>query len=232
VKAFVITRDRLTYTRRCVEALLDAGFGGDVVLVDHGSTYPPMLDWRDAGGLPFGVEVWADDNRHPRDLWRTGGPIEQCVEPGERYIVTDCDVVPADDCPGDWVAYLGQLLDHNPHAVKAGLGLRTSDLPEHFTHAATVQAWEAKYQPPLAAPVGVWSAVWSDIDTTLAMYRGSGPFRLGPAIRTMAPYEALHLPWYEDTVNPSEEAAFYAAQAVHGHWRKPDGFADDHGLEG
>ena len=135
-------------------------------------------------------------------------------------------------CPADWPAYLGTLLDEHPAAVKAGLGLRTDDLPPWFERRDEVRLWEAKYQPGCARPAGSWSAVWADVDTTLAMYRRLGPFRLGPAIRTTAPYEALHLPWYEDTKRLPEEIRFYNDRAEHGHWRAPGGFEDHHGLGG
>lgn len=244
--AFVIFRDRVTYARRCVAALEAAGL--DVVVVDHGSTYPQARDWLDQvyHGVADGQDpeadypdVWWSENRHPRDLWVPESsipgklsPIRMKVGPDERFIVTDCDVVPADDCPDDWPAHLGMLLDENPAAVKAGLGLRTSDLPEHFAQRDQVEVWESAYQPPIAHPVGARPAVWADIDTTVAMYRRFEPFRLGPAIRTSAPYEALHLPWYEDTANLPEEIRFYNDRAEHGHWRAPDGFTDTHNLGG
>lgn len=237
--AFVIMRDRVTYARRCVEALEAAGL--DVVVVDHDTTYPQARDWLDQvyHGVADGQDPEADYpdvawdvNRHPRDLWRPRGPIDRYAPGNNRFIVTDCDVVPADDCPEDWLAYLGTLLDENPAAVKAGLGLRTSDLPEHFAQRDQVQVWESAYQPPIAHPVGSWSAVWADIDTTVAMYRRFEPFRLGPAIRTAQPFEALHLPWYEDSANLPEEIRFYNDRAEHGHWRAPDGFIDTHNLGG
>jgi hypothetical protein len=239
VKAFVITRDRVTYARQCVETLQAIGL--DVVIVDHDSRFPPMVEWLadlelyadevSQDGVPW--IVWGD-NRHPRDLWRPGGPIAQLVPPGERYIVTDCDVVPDSDIrAASWWQLLGDLLDANPRAVKAGLGLRTDDLPEHYAGRAQVQAWEARFQPPHARPVDRDSSppgVWADIDTTLAMYRGTR-FALGPAIRTTAPYLARHLPWYEDSANPTPEQVFYRKRAEFGHWRNPDGFVDTHNLE-
>jgi hypothetical protein len=233
--AFVIMRDRVTYARQCVDALTAAGL--DVALVDHDSTWPAAYKWLDEmrwRSEPRWPAVWSDTNRHPRDVWRPDGPIAQLVRPGERFIVTDCDVVPDPDCPADWVTFLGELLDAEPRAVKAGLGLRTDDLPEHFAHRAEVQAWEAKYQPPAAHwvcdPDGP-PAAWADIDTTLAMYRRFELFRLGPAIRTTGPYLARHLPWHEDTSRRSDELAHFYGRAEHGHWRAPDNFDDTHGLE-
>lgn len=236
--AFVIFRDRVTYARRCVAALEAAGL--DVVLIDADSAWPPAVEWVESQ-----VGRWERDqlikmfvNQHPRDLWNDYQPgasiIRRYVGPDERFVVTDCDVVPSGNCPESWLTTLGMLLDENPAAVKAGLGLRTDNLPPWFARRDEVRLWEAKYQVGCARPVlrpGSTLGVWADIDTTLALYRRPGPFRLGPAIRTTAPYEALHLPWYEDTANLPEEIRFYNLRAEHGHWRAPEGFTDHHGLD-
>lgn len=240
MKAFVITRDRQTYAERCVGALLQAGL--DVIVVDHNSAWPNMDNWleflgeqsEDWDDVP---RVFRDVNRHPRDLWRHDGPIWMHTMSRERFIVTDCDVVPDGDCPADWVERLGALLDEQPSAVKAGLGLRTDDLPEHYEHAATVREWERQYQHiddggNLHASLALGTAVWADIDTTLAMYQYFEPFALGPAIRMRAPYVARHLAWYEDTANPTPEQMFYRERAAYGHWRAPEGFNDTHHLGG
>lgn len=234
MRAFVICRDRVTYARQCVDALRRVGL--DVIVVDHGSTWHPMVDWLYA--LGYGrIQVWHDQNTHPRDLWRADGPIAEYVEPGERFIVTDCDVIPDPDCPADWVDRLADILDRYPAIRKAGLGLRTDDIPAHHAHRDMVRTWEAQYQAvedggrlgPMATDGG---AVIADIDTTLAMYRRYETFTLGPAVRLRPPYVARHLPWYEDTLNLDEEHEYYRANAVHGHWRDPHTYADDYGLRG
>lgn len=235
MRAFMITRDRLSYARRCAAALTAAGL--DLVIVDHGSMYGPMPRWLRWMEQYAKATVVREPNRHPRDLWRPGGPIETHVGAGERFVVTDHDVVPADSCPADWVDQLGWLLDRLPTLRKAGLGLRTDDLPVHFEHAEKVRQWERQWQAvedggDLHWTVGEGRAVVADIDTTLAMYRHFEPFALGPAVRTRAPFEALHLPWYEDSANLTPEQVYYRDHAEHGHWRAPDGFADEHALGG
>jgi hypothetical protein len=246
VKCFVIARDRVTYARQCVDALWAVGL--DVIVVDHGSTWLPAVRWLDTideqantqGGFP--QVIWSD-NRHPRDLWRERdsdrpgllGPIRAYVKPDERFIVTDCDVIPDPDCPANWPDRMFKLLDRYPAIRKVGLGLRTDDIPDHFAHRDMVQQWEAQYQAaedggrlgPMATDNG---AVIADIDTTLAMYRRFEPFTLGPAVRLRPPYVARHLPWYEDVSALDEEQQYYRNHAVYGHWRDPHTYADDYGL--
>jgi hypothetical protein len=231
MRAFVICRDRVTYARQCVDALLAVGL--EVVIVDHGSTWPPMRDW--LSGVR-GVDVWYCSNRHPRDLWSTGGPVARWTGADERFIVTDCDVIPDPDCPPEWVGWMSVTLDRYPALRKVGLGLRTDDLPEHYEHRDAVRHWEAQYQAVedggRLGAVEDGRGVIADVDTTLAMYRRFEPFTLGPAMRLRPPYVARHLAWYEDSANPTPEQAYYREHAVHGHWRAPTTYADDYGLRG
>jgi hypothetical protein len=226
VKAFVICRDRPTYTRQCVRALLDAGL--DVHIIDHGSSYPPML--RYLMEVSHDVEVTLNGTARAQEIWYDG-TLRRHVVDGEPFIVTDCDIVPAPDCPADWVHEMADLLHAYPRHVKVGLSLKTDDLPDHYEHADRVRAWEAKYQtallPELFRPwngpqyVRVYQA---SVDTTLAMYRWPpGMFKLDPALRMAPPYSALHLPWYADSANPSDEDLYYGSHALEdaSHWLNP-----------
>lgn len=251
MKVIVITRDRVTYTRKCVRRLLDTPGITDVHIVDHGSTYPPMLDFLGgaAGTIYDGhdepvarVHVHWKPTAHPRDIW-ANGTVASIVHPSERYLVTDCDIL-APDNPG-WLTLLHLLLDARSDAVKAGCGLVTQDLPDHYAHADRVRMWESNYQSAARlrrAPVanitpgepGITMVPYFDasVDTTLALYRplaeGGNAFALDPAVRTAAEdMRARHLPWYE-----SSELDFYREHALPGvsNWLDPDAYVGDHGL--
>lgn len=220
--AFVIARDRLTYVRRCVAALVAAGC--DVHVVDHGTTYEPLLRWyTDGGAENAGVSaVHLRGDAHPRSLWEWEG-LPRVAGPRRPYLVTDPDVVPAPDCPADWLAALHDVLALHGGWVKAGLGLRVDDVPPRYAHAQRVREWEAQHRAQEQVP-GWWTAA---VDTTLALYRplAENPgFALHPALRAKAPYEALHLTWYEDSRNPTKESRWYAAHLppLISHWSDPE----------
>lgn len=250
VPAVIITRDRVTYAQDCLNALLRSGGIGDVHLVDHGSTYGPMLTW--LGGVAGQVTKWihgADGvtieaagrvhvhwlpNQHPRDLWAPGNVLEKIIRPGQRFVVTDHDIVVPHDV--DWVGTLHAMLDQRADAVKAGLALRLHDLPPWLPNTARVLEWEAQWRPP-HAPWKVPSIddqvgwVEASVDTTVALYRRLEPFALAPALRTVGiRLEARHLSWYENPDDQTEEQQWYVLHAEHGHWRDPDGFADWHAI--
>ncbi len=249
MKTVVICRDRVDYTRHCVNALRATPGVGDIYLVDHGSTYGPMLDYlaevvshdHEGSAVPR-VHVHWRGNDHPRAIW-TNGTLDSIVSVNERYIVTDCDVeAPAD--PG-WLEHLGALLDLNPDAVKAGCGLITEDLPDHYEHADRVRMWEANYQGFNTLRRDRASGLaWYDasVDTTLALYRplgeprwsdGAWPFALDPSVRTAdARFMARHLTWYEDSANLLDDVAYYRANALDGvsNWADPDNYQGAYGL--
>jgi hypothetical protein len=260
VKAIVIARDRVSYAQQCVKALAKSTGISDIHIVDHGSTYPPMLDWLStlhgwptratwsAKGIEYDgrIHVHLKPNAHPRDIW-SNGTLATIVNPDERFIVTDCDIVVPTDWRGqDWVWTLGALLDARPDVVKAGLNL-SLDIPDHYEHARRVREWEANYRHPSRLkrypPQGLMTGIGAiqqplryfeaSVDTTVAMYRRLEPFAIDPAVRTAHPHhDARHLPWYEDSANPTEEQRWYREHAMPGvsNWLDPDNYQGAHGL--
>jgi len=226
MKAFVITRDRALYAHRCIRDMLAANL--EVVIVDHGSTWPRMLRLLDAWE-ERDVHVIRRGDAHPRSLWADDVLISVLQRYDERFIVTDCDVIP-ERLDQDWVGALHTALTQFPDAVKAGLAFRTDDIPEHYEHRERVIQWESGYinSANLAGLVGGFAVYHASVDTTLAMYRRLTPeFELDPAIRIAFPYLARHLPWYEDSANLDEELQYYRDHLPQGisHWADPDAYA-------
>ena len=217
MKAFIIFRDRVTYADRCVAALIAAGL--EPVVVDQGSTWPPALDWLEVLE-ETGVTVLHRGGGHPRGLWEWE-PFRAACGLAERYVVTDCDVVPSDRCPPDWPLRLMWALDDFPGYHKAGLGLRTDNLPAHYARRDHVIEWESQFRTRPVAD-GVYDAI---VDTTLAMYRplGECPRFSMSALRTGFPYEADHLAWHEDLGHLDAELTYYHEHAEPGisYWTVP-----------
>lgn len=207
IPVFINTRDRVAALSALVEWLERAGTER-IVLVDNASTYPPLLAYLDRS--PHAV-VRLKENLGQNAPWR-GRVIEQFVGPDERYVETDPDVVPDENCPPDAVAHFSALLDRYPDVDKVGFGLRIDDLPDHYQHAEAVRRWERAFWRDEAEP-GVFRA---PIDTTFALYRPRRPPAMEPALRTGPPYVARHLPWYANSSRPDRELRYYLAHAQPG----------------
>jgi hypothetical protein len=209
IPVFINVKDRATYVTKLFEWLAAQGCD-NITLIDTGSTHPDMLAGLETTRWPVTrvhpvtephLAIW---NCH---LW----PVNQ------YYIYTDCDVLPVDECPPDWFDRFMLLLDKYPQFPKVGFGLKTDDLPDHYARKQEVIEWEKQFWTPLAGEAEAYN---SAIDTTFALYR-PGASGNTAAIRTGPPYVARHLPWYEDSANPSEEEKWYKAHMAEGvgHWR-------------
>lgn len=207
----VITRDRVSYTRLCIASLERFADRLDIFIVDHGSTWPTMIEYLDSSPHP----VWRLETRSPHALW-TWGQLGSIVG-GNPYLVTDPDVVFDDDCPDDWLELLNVELHEMHDAVKIGLGLRIDDLQGAPLHEK-VYAWESMFWVRRTWSKRAWAA---PVDTTLALYRNlelMPGFKITPAARLDAPYLLRHLPWYGEL--DEDEAEYYRTRIVPGssHW--------------
>lgn len=203
----IITRDRVTYLKQCLSSLEPSGL--NIHLVDHGSTWEPMLEFLEQTHYP----VHRRGSLPPRALW-DWEDLETITGSG-LYLVTDPDVVLETKCPDDWLEVLGQTwLDHK--VIKVGLGIRHDDLPNESL-GIRAKAWEGQYWSAPTAN-GHW---YAPVDTTLAIYSPLSlncHFALAPAVRLGEPYLIRHLPWYDSL--DDEENCYYRDHLVPGssHW--------------
>ncbi len=208
---FIVVRDLLSPLQELVGWLERAG-QERIVLVDNDSAYPPMVDYLST--TPHTV-VRCGWNMGHRSPWLSGAVFELADE--QSYVVTDPDIVPDEGCPLDAIDHFAEILDAHPEVHRVGLGLRIDDLPDHYNSKADVIAWESPFWEKEIAP-GLFSA---PIDTTFAVARVPRPAAM-PSIRTGPPYVARHLPWYDNTAEPSEEMVYYRERSDRAltHWTR------------
>src|SRR5271166_4067804 len=124
IPVYLNNRDRLTTTRTTVDWLLSAGTRR-IVILDNDSSYPPLLKYYKA--LPVGVSVeFLGANAGPWAFWDREMHLQQHTP----YVVTDSDLVPAEECPKDLISKLQVLLSNRPESGKVGPGLKIDDVPQ------------------------------------------------------------------------------------------------------
>lgn len=191
--------NRLTYLQRVVQSLQARGCD-NIYVIDNQSTHEPLLEYYRSAGLKV---FYLDQNVGYLALWTTSVG-EHFID--DYYVYSDSDVMPAPECPNDFLSVFRTALDRHPRIGKVGFGLKISDLPEHYALRDDV----VKNESRLLAASGGQGLYRAAIDTTFALYR---PGVVGgswiPALRTGEPYVAMHLPWYEDSANPSPEEQNY-----------------------
>ena len=194
-------RDLLTWPRAMVGAIEKFEGLADIVILDNGSTYEPLLDWY--ATLPHTVvrlpnlghtAPWSEEGRaHIKTRF---------------YVVSDPDLG-LEDTPRDCLLHLQDCLARYQRAGKIGLALRIDDVPPESRYYAHVNRLEKSYwQMPLFEG-GVRPA---PVDTTFALYdrKLMHRYMIGGG-RTDHPYTARHLPW--SVIKPDPEFRYYLEHA-------------------
>jgi hypothetical protein len=209
----IICRDRLDPLLQLLDWLDSAGYERPV-LIDNGSTYPPLVEFLAASSAPEVIRL--RENLGHLAPWRSEVVQAKFGSVGP-IVVTDCDVIPDAGCPDDVVERLAEVLLRHADIDKVGLGLRIDDLPDSYGLKDEVIAWERKFWTLEIEP-GVFDA---EVDTTFALYRVLGETHATiRALRTGNPYVARHLPWYSDSSDPSPEQIYYRehSDVSTSHW--------------
>lgn len=199
--------NRLTSLQQLLDALTIRGYT-NIYILDNASTYPPLLDYYDT--CPFPV-LRLSENLGFKALWKSPLRKRFCRD---YYIYTDSDVVPVKECPNDFIDYFLRELKRHPLARKIGFSLRIDNLPDCYAHKEKVIQLESRYYANFTAD----KLYRAPIDTTFALYRprvGLSRSRFVEAYRTPYPYQAEHLPWYNDSSNLSAEEQYYISHCKH-----------------
>lgn len=204
IPVFIICHDRIGGLKKLVP-WLEKTNQKKITFIDNDSKYPDLLEYYKK--TPYQVLDMQRNLGHTV-AWSMG--IIQLLVPGRFYIVTDPDIIPAEDCPTDAVAYFLELHRRFPYHLKIGFGLKIDDLPDHYSLKSKVIEWEEQFWK-YELESGLYEA---SLDTTFALYKPfTYKYTLHPSIRTGAPYVAHHLPWYANSKTLTKEDIFYRLHA-------------------
>ncbi len=206
IPVIINNRDLYTWPVAMVHRILKYDNVGDVIIVDNGSTYPPLIHWYDRQTL---VQVKRCENLGHGGAWVSGVVSELG---SEFYVVTDSDMG-LEDTPDDTLMVLLEKLQDQPHLEKVGLGLNWQRVfynSPYYDRLNTLEKdrWELSR---------VINDVYVDvqIDTTFALYNKPHYFIGGGSLTF--PYVARHLPWElsKQEYEANEEFKYYIKNASH-----------------
>lgn len=217
VPIFIVSYNRLSYLKQLV-AWLEAANYKNIHIVDNNSDYVPLLRYLD--NSPHQVHRMTKNYGH-LVVWQCG--MFDAVINHDYYVVSDCDVLPVEQCPSDAVEYFYRVLLRHKKS-KVGFSLQIDDLPDTYAFKDKVISWEQQFWGPEIAP----GLIDAPIDTTFALYRpgvqpSEGHF-FTSSIRTNFPYTTRHLPWYQDSSRLSDEEIHYqkTLDGMATHWSLSD----------
>lgn len=210
IQIFINNRDRLTPLCELITWLLDTGHRNLIVL-DNDSTYPPLLEYYDAIDGMVNV-IRLGKNLLSKALWCWTASRRSVCAP---FVYTDSDIVPVKECPDNVIEHLLGVAQYLGDPYKVGLGLKIDDIPDHYSQAEKVRAWEGQMWKKEIGQLNGVPIYSAGVDTTFALYTEFRPFSL-QAVRVGAPYIARHTPWYVNSAELTEEDIYYEQHAAHG----------------
>ena len=202
---FLISFNRGYMLNKAISSIKRLSLPTEIIIHDNGSTDPATLSILEEH-QKNGIKVY----RNPAiacadELNQVNETIEdffaQWREP-VNYVVSDCDIDLSIADPLALNVY-AELLNTFEHIDCVGPMLRICDIPRryplfnHVMNRHIEQFWRKKptFEQTSFGRVAVLEAL---IDTTFALHRAGEAFRrLKNGIRVYAPFEALHLDWYE-----------------------------------
>jgi len=211
---FINNFNRLEIGFRDLLAWLKKAGMTSIAVIDNASSYPPLLDFYDSPVMDGIQLIHACANLGPEAFWRLDFHLQQT----SRFIVTDPDVVPDQDCPLDLVKKMHEVADRYAPA-KVGPAIRIDNIPDHFAQRDHMRFCESDYWLRKYPEGDCWNAA---IDTTFALYEPTWTrWPLAESggvqhVRLDFPYVVNHVPWFENSFNPSEEALYYRAHVAPG----------------
>lgn len=211
IPIIINNRNRLTFLRRLIDALEARGYK-NIYILDNSSTFDPLLEYYKTCDYKI---YFLNKNYGHLALWKSG--IYKLFF-SNYYIYTDSDVVPSPDCPDNFIGIMQKKMIEDKSIMKIGMGLRIFDLPDFFRNCMAVKEWESQFHIDYSKDKNYHLA---QVDTTFALYRpfvthGASGLKM---LRTKYPYDALHLPWYNDSENITPEEEFYIKNSsTSTHW--------------
>lgn len=215
---FLLTRDRVTTLRLTLESYQRTiATPYRVILLDHNSTFPPMLEFLKNIPKEYNVESVHSLSMHTAVTWKRPKYWVKTIEEAadyiegylhdrpeiDHYVFSDPDISFMHTSP-DVLLFFRAILQACPDITVIGPLLHTSDIPKSYNGReevleVTTQFWE-RQKPNLASWKGRrYLFTKGTIDTTFSMRRRSTRFeRLQENITviTFPPYSGTHLAWY------------------------------------
>jgi len=201
IPVIINNRNLFTWVVEMVNKIKTYEGVGEIIIIDNGSDYPPLLEWYDTNPCT----IHRAENIGHTAPWQILGDVIT----NNDYVITDADMGLL-DTPSDTLLYLKDNLD-SLGLDKIGLGLNWGIVKEDSLYYNHIQSYE-KNRWNSAHTNNIYTDI--AIDTTFALYKKGTPYFVGGASTTY-PYVARHYPWEfnQETYENNEEFKYYIKNA-------------------
>jgi glycosyltransferase involved in cell wall biosynthesis len=175
---------------------------GEIIIVDNGSDYEPLLEWYTEQSI---AKIVYCDNLGHAGAW-ISGVVSEIKE--EFYVVSDGDLG-IDDTPDNTLVILKEKLFKQPNLQKIGVGLNWNIVSPKSPYYNRLNLYEKDRWSNSRIIDDVYVDV--HIDTTFAMYNVNNYFIGGGSL--YYPYVARHYPWELSINHDNAEFSYYLKSA-------------------
>lgn len=225
IPIIILNRDRLESTKQLVNLLLARKYT-NIIILDNGSTYPPLLEWYSTcSDIRVFFNVAVDQNHYAlHNLLSIQNEFFVSLLRDSWYVFTDSDLILHDSVPDNFIEDLVALCTKYDKD-KVGLGIHVDDMHEDlFTDASywELMKFMKDYENQFTQTGGPYNVTEinsadnpcvlydAPIDTTFAVCRpNSMPIASRNCIRTGYPYLSKHLPFYYDINSYPVDELYY-----------------------
>lgn len=214
IPIFIINRDRLTTLKGMIDYLSKES-RVEIIVVDNGSTYEPLLDYYKTSAFTNKAKVMLmGKNYNYKVCWE-----QDLVPKNDNYIITDSDLI-LDNIPSNWLDKMLYGLFKYPRINKIGFSLSLDNIPNSNPLKVDILSHELKF----------WNTridadfFLAPVDTTFAIYRAGYNYHFYESFRMDKPYTAIHSPWLLTKEIMTDEDRYYFKNIDKGigstHWSK------------
>jgi hypothetical protein len=209
MKVFITMFNRFTWAIPLFEDFVKAGC--EVILIDTGSTYPPILEYYKT--CPYKIHYL--DTTHHAWAFFTSDLKNQY---NDRYIMLSDSDMDISKVPSDFVEVLMKGLELSKQPVwKSALAYELDDLPDTEIKKIAKCFNDGQWSRP--DKNGYFEC---DTDVGIAIYdrsrRGKEPLHEEhwfSSVRTPRPYIARHMDWYLSEETIREEDEYYIQHSIY-----------------
>jgi len=203
IPIIIISYNQLNSLKLLVDYLISRSYK-NIIIIDNNSTYEPLLNY--LGEISVNVRVVFNNINGGHKVFWNLDKLKDSIK--GYYVITDPDILPVEECPGDFVKKFLTTLHRYPSVYKVGFSLKLDDIPLSNRNRNKILAWESQFWKNQ----NIDTDYFASIDTTAALYRplrAAKLYNFYKGIRTNFPYQARHLGWYVDQLNLHEETINY-----------------------
>ena len=184
IPIIINNRNLLTWPSKMVEDLQTFENIGEIIILDNGSTYEPLLEWYKTNPCT----IIYSENLGQGAPWILNLPNKLGFD---YYVVTDSDL-DLSNTPKNSLQYLKEKLDSHPEYSKIGLSLYNWNVPEESPYHHFLKTWGLNNWGEDTIIDGLLTKQL--VDTTFALYHIDRHHH-GNSCASNSPYSVRHIPW-------------------------------------